>query len=60
MNIGQLRTALEQFQTETNITDDVEVVIEDDSADIYGIGQVTEIDGRIVISTGDLEEMEDD
>jgi hypothetical protein len=59
MQLDQLIDRLNQMKSETNLPGHTEVMIEDDAADIYGIGDVLEVDGRVVISTGDIE-MEDD
>lgn len=52
MTKGQLKQLLE----EDKLPDHAEIVIEDDGADIYGIATVLEVEGRLVISTGDLED----
>lgn len=51
MNIGQLKQAIE----ESGLPDHAEVRIEDDAADLFGLGSAQEgTDSTLILSTGDL------
>jgi hypothetical protein len=54
MTIGQLKQRIADLQAESELTDDDDVWIDDDSGDLYGIASLNEgEEGNLVISAGD-------